>query len=229
MFRGPRWWVIIVIMEEYTHLNVRVLLCCFAKAQFHTHTWADIQLQTDIHPHTQTPARLPTVLSAGMRGIDVECLIFFFLSFFQAGWEDSTAVPTCVPKWSMSAISGFYERLNLFQGIWGISAMQRLLCRSSLPLSTHKPRALFTQRHVGWTPFTHREERKQDWDTGKKSSRDMQTRACVWAQTVAEVRLFLEPPRIYLMNLHYWNSTGVSTSNRFLLLCKGTKATRCQF
>lgn len=229
MFRGPHWWVIIVITEEYTHLNVRVLLCCFAKAQFHTHTWADIQLQTDIHPHTQTPARLPTVLSAGMRGIDVECLIFFFF-FVLLGWLRRQYCRTylCAQTKHVSYQRLLWETKSLSGNLGNLSHAAPLV--PFLPAPVHpQARALFTQRHVGWTPFTHREERKQDWDTGKKSSRDMQTRDCVWAQTVAEVRLFLEPQRIYLMNLHYWNSTRVSTSNRFLLLCKGAKATRCQF
>lgn len=36
------------------------------------------QLQTDVRPRTQTPAPVPTVLSAGMCGINEECLIFQF-------------------------------------------------------------------------------------------------------------------------------------------------------
>lgn len=91
----------------------------------------------------------------------------------------------CAPN-EACRLSAASDRLNLLQWISGISATQCLLL-PFLPVPVHpQARTLFTQRHGGWTPFTHREERKQRWDTGKKSSRDMQTRASVWAQTAAE-------------------------------------------
>lgn len=65
---------------------------------------------------------------------------------------------------------------------WESQLRSASCCCSSLPHS-HTGCTWFIQRHGGWTPFTHREERKQRWDTGKKSSRDMQTRVSVWAQT----------------------------------------------
>lgn len=108
-------------------------------------------------------------------------------------------LPVCAPVKHV-----YYQRpLSELRGILGISATQRL----SLLVPPCPARTLFTQRHGGWTPFTHREERKQWWDTGKKSARHMKTRVSVWG---AKVWLFLELQRIHLMNLHNWNSTHVS-------------------
>lgn len=126
-----------------------------------------------------------------------------------------SAVPTCALHWSMSTISDFCQRLNLLQGMLGMSATRLpVVANPSLPSSHTRAHALFTQRHGGRTPFS---QRKQRWDTGKKSSRDMQTRVSVWAQTLAEVGLFLEQWGIHPMNLHNWNSTHVSTSNQISL------------
>lgn len=189
------------------------LSCPFFSQSTTSHALTPTQLQTY---STYTPVhkpqhRLPAVLCAGMRGIDAECLRVFFPSSYLCWLQSRHTVPTCVPKWSMSTISRLCKRLNLLQRISGISVTQCLLLLF-LPNPVH-PQActLFTQRHGGWTPFTHREERKQRWDTGKKSSTDKQTRVSVWAQTAEEVRLFLELQRIHLMNLHYWDSFRVST------------------
>lgn len=177
----------------------------------HTHTAADIQY---IHPCTQTPALVACCVAR--RNERNWCrmsegFFFFFPSSYLCWLQSRRTVPTCAPKWSMSTISRLCERLNLLRRISGISVTQCLLLLF-LPSPVH-PQActLFTQRHGGWTPFTHREERKQRWDTGKKSSTGMQTRVSVWAPTAKEVRLFLELRRIHLMNLHCWNSFRVST------------------
>lgn len=174
-----------------------------------SHTFTPTPEQTHSCRQTYTPIHKP--LHRCLLCWVQECVELMWNVWFLGWlWSRHIAVPTCAPKWSMSTISGLCQRLNLLQGILGISATQHLLLPFLPALLTHS-RTLFIQRHGGWTPFTHREERKQRWDTGKKSSRDMQTRVSVWAQTAAEVGLFLELRRIHPMNLHYWNSTHVST------------------
>lgn len=112
--------------------------------------------------------------------------------FLSRLWSRHFSVPTCAPQTKhVDSVRGWI----CSRESWESQQRSASCCRSSLPCS---PTActLFIQRHGGWTPFTHREESKQRWDTGKKSSRDMQTGVSVWAQTAAEVGLFLELWRI---------------------------------
>lgn len=175
----------------------------------HPHTWEDKQLQSNKHPSTHTP--LSWCLSSRLQEW-VELMWNVWSLSWLRSWH--IVVPTCAPQWSMSTV-----RLYLLQGISGISATQGLLLPflSTLLTHTHKnththtAHTLFIQRHGGWPSFTHREERQQRWDTGKKSSEDLQTRVSVWAPTAAEVGLFLELWGIHPVNLHNWNATRVST------------------
>lgn len=137
------------------------------------------------------------------------------MSDLWVGCEADTLLYLPVRPSEACLLSAASVRLYLLRGILGISATQGLLLPflSTLLTHTHKNTAhtLFIQRHGGWPSFTHREERQQRWDTGKKSSEDLQTRVSVWAPTAAEVGLFLESWGIHPVNLHNWNATRVST------------------
>lgn len=141
------------------------------------------------------------------------------MSDLWVGCEADTLLYLPVRPSEACLLSAASVRLYLLRGISGISATQGLLLPflSTLLTHTHKnththtAHTLFIQRHGGWPSFTHREERQQRWDTGKKSSEDLQTRVSVWAPTAAEVGLFLELWGIHPVNLHNWNATRVST------------------
>lgn len=66
-------------------------------------------------------------------------------------------------------------------------------CRSSLLPSTHKPvlslRFVYRTRW-GLDTLHSQRRRKKRWDTGKKSSRDTQTRVSVWAPTAQRCGYF---------------------------------------
>lgn len=105
------------------------------------------------------------------------------------------AVPTCAPKWSMSAISGLRQRLNLLQGISGISATQRLLL-PFLPGPAHPQSVLCLYRDIG-AGHPSLTEKKENKDEIQVRSHP-ETRVSVWAPSAAEVGLFLELQRILL-------------------------------
>lgn len=141
------------------------------------------------------------------------------MSDLWVGCEADTLLYLPVRPTEACLLSAASVRLYLLRGILGISATQGLLLPflSTLLTHTHKnththtTHTLFIQRHGGWPSFTHREERQQRWDTGKKSPEDLQTRVSVWGPTAAEVGLFLELWGIHPVNLHNWNATRVST------------------
>lgn len=116
---------------------------------------------TYVHPRTQTPVPVPTVPSAGMSGIDVECLTFSF------GCEvDTFAVPTCAPQTQrVDYRRPLSETKICCRESWESQPRSASCCRSYPAPARHRlahsPAALFIQRHGGRTPFTHREERKQ--------------------------------------------------------------------
>lgn len=174
----------------------------------HPHTWEDKQLQSNKYPSTHAPELVPTEQTAGMSGAYVECLIF----------ELAAKLTHCC-TYLCAPVKHVYYRRPLSDYIccgesWESQPRRASCCRSShthIKTHTHTAHTLFIQRHGGRPSFTHREERQQRWDTGKKSSEDSQTRVSVWAPTAAEVGLFLELWGIHPVNLHNWNATRVST------------------
>lgn len=102
------------------------------------------------------------------------------------GADDGLYLPVR-PTGACRIVRGLRQRPNLLQGNLGnlsnaeplLALLKDLNTHTHTHAQTHKhtAHALFIQRHGGWTPFTHREERQQKRDTGKKSS--MQTRVSV--------------------------------------------------
>lgn len=180
----------------------------------HPHTWEDKQLQSNKHPSTHTP--LSWCLSSRLQEW-VELMWNVWSLSWLRSWH--IVVPTCAPQWSMSTIGGLCQTISAAGNLGNLSHAGPLVAVPLYPAHTHTHKnththtahTLFIQRHGGWPSFTHREERQQRWDTGKKSSEDLQTRVSVWAPTAAEVGLFLELWGIHPVNLHNWNATRVST------------------
>lgn len=109
-----------------------------------SHSFTPTPEQTHSCRHTYTPVHKPLYrcLLCWVREWVELVWNAWFLGWL---WSRHIAIPTCAPKWSISTISGLCQRLNLLQGILGISATQRLLLPFLPVLLTHSLYFVYTK------------------------------------------------------------------------------------
>ncbi len=145
-FRGPHCWVITVITVRRTNLVECICLTLLFHRSMCTilQTFTPTPEQAHSCRHTNILIHKPLYwcLLCWVREWMESMWNVWFLGFL---WSRHNAVPACASKWSMSIICGLCQRLNLLQGILGISATQRLLLPFLPALLTHSQYYVYTK------------------------------------------------------------------------------------